>query len=132
MNATTESATHIAQAPALILIIVFTVLSGLGDAAGFIYASKVWHEGRFVWIESLKCIAGFQFGMVMYWFALWKLNEHGVVAVEVQTLFWFVATIVGVALISGRLLQWPVVDQAIAGAVMMGVGWLLFRSATTL
>ena len=111
------------------LIGVFTLLSGLGDAEGFIHAGRIWQDGRFVWVEALKCIAGFQFGMVMYWFALWKLGDYGVVAVEVQTLFWFAATIVGVALLSGRLLRWPVVDQVVAGGVLAGVGWLLFRGA---
>ncbi len=114
----------------ILLITVFTVLSGFGDAAGFIYASKVWQDGRFVWIEALKCIVGFQFGMLMYWLALWKLSDLGVVVVEIQTLFWFAATIVGVALLSGRVLSWPAVDQLIAGGVLVGVGWLLYRGAS--
>jgi hypothetical protein len=113
----------------VILIGIFTVLSGLGDAEGFIHASKVWQDGRFVWIEAVKCIAGFQFGMVMYWAALWKLGEIGVVAVEIQTLFWFVATIVGVALLSGRILRWPALDQGVALCVLAGIGWLMYRGA---
>ena len=111
------------------LIGVFTLLSGLGDAEGFIHAGRIWQDGRFVWVEALKCFAGFQFGMVMYWLALWKLGEYGVVAVEVQTLFWFAATIVGVALLSGRLLRWPVIDQVVAAGVLTGVGWLMYRGA---
>jgi hypothetical protein len=109
------------------LIVLFTTLSGLGDAEGFVHASKVWQDGRFVWSEALKCFAGFQFGMLMYWLALWKLSSHGVVAVEVQTLFWFAATIVGVALLSGRVLRWPAVDKAVAVTVLTGIGWLLCR-----
>jgi hypothetical protein len=111
------------------LIAVFTMLSGLGDAEGFIHASKVWQNGRFVWPEALKCIAGFQFGMLMYWAALWKLSSHGVVAVEIQTLFWFAATIIGVAVLSGRIAGWPSVDQAVAAAVLAGIGWLVYRGA---
>src|SRR5688500_14675383 len=88
------------QMGSMVLIGMFTVLSGLGDAEGFIHASKVWQDGRFVWVEALKCFAGFQFGMIMYWLALWKLASYGVVTVEIQTLFWFTATIVGVALLS--------------------------------
>jgi hypothetical protein len=111
------------------LIAFFTALSGFGDAEGFIHASKVWQNGRFVWREALLCIAGFQFGMLMYWLALWKLSGHGIVAVEIQTLFWFVATIVGVALLNGRIISWPAIDQAVAVAVLAGVGWLLYRGA---
>jgi hypothetical protein len=116
-----------AMTGSLAFIALFTALSGLGDAEGFIHASKVWQDGRFVWIEALKCIAGFQFGMLMYWLALWKLSHHGVVAVEIQTLFWFAATIIGVALLSGRFLRWPNIDKAVAVAVLTGIGWLLCR-----
>jgi hypothetical protein len=111
------------------LIAVFTALSGLGDAKGFIHASRVWQDGSFVSSEAWKSIAGFQFGMLMYWLALWKLAGHGVVAVEIQTLFWFVATIVGVALLSGRIASWPLIDQAVAVCILTGIGWLLYRGA---
>jgi hypothetical protein len=112
-----------------VMIAAFTLLSGIGDAAGFIYASRVWSEGRFLWPEALKCIAGFQFGMLMYWLALWKLSAHGVVSVELQTLFWFVITIIGVAAFSGRILSWPAADQAVAGCLLLGIGWLMYRGA---
>ena len=114
----------------VLLIVAFTLLSGLGDAAGFVYASRVWSEGRFVTMEALKCIAGFQFGMLMYWCALWKLSAHGIVAVEIQTLFWFVVTIVGVAIINGRVLAWPLADQLVAGGILAGVMWLMYRGAS--
>jgi divalent metal cation (Fe/Co/Zn/Cd) transporter len=47
----------------------------------------------------------------------------------VQTLFWFSATIVGVALLSGRILEWPRVDQLVAAGVLAGIGWLVYRGA---
>jgi len=112
-----------------LLIAAFTVLSAYGDAEGFVHASRIWQDGRFTLSEALKCVAGFQVGMIMYWLALWKLGDFGVVAVEVQTLFWFVTTIVGVALLSGRILRWPAVDQVVAVGVLAGVGWLMFRGA---
>lgn len=119
---------HIAVAMSSIaLIALFTTLSGFGDAEGFVHASRVWQDGRFVWMEALKCFAGFQFGMLMYWLALWKLSGHGVVAVEIQTLFWFAATIVGVAVLSGRVLRWPLIDQAVAASVLVGITWLVCR-----
>ena len=114
----------------VLLIATFTILSGLCDGAGFVYASRVWSEGRFVWIEAFKCIAAFQFGMVMYWLALWKLTQHGVESAELQTLFWFVVTIIGVALLSGRVFAWSAIDQAVAGAVLMGVFFLMYRGAS--
>jgi hypothetical protein len=111
------------------LIALLTVLSGLGDAQGFIHAGKVWQGGHIDWSHALKSAAGFQFGVIAYWFALRLLAEHGVVAVEVQTLFWFGATIIGIALLSGQVLRWPAVDQIAAGAVLVGIAWLLYRTA---
>ena len=103
----------------VLLILAFTLLSGLGDAAGFVCASRVWSDGRFVWVEALKCIAGFQFGMIMYWLALWKLSAHGIVSVEIQTF----------ALLNGRVLSWAPLDQAVAAGVLAGVMWLMYRGA---
>ena len=110
-------------------IVLFTLLSGVGDAQGFVWAGKVWNGGSFHWPSALKSAAGFQLGVLMYWFALRHLQENGVVAVEVQTLFWFGATIVGVALLGGQFLRWPLVDQLAAAAVLAGICWLMFRTA---
>jgi hypothetical protein len=114
----------------VLLIATFTMLSGLGDAAGFVFASRIWSEGRFVGVEAAKCLAGFQFGMLMYWVALWKLSEHGIDSAELQTMFWFVVTIIGVALLSGRVFAWAPLDQVVAGAVVMGVFFLMYRGAS--
>lgn len=114
---------------AVALITVFILLSGLGDAVGFVHANKVWQDGGFDWREALLSAAGFQFGMLMFWLALWKLSSHGVVSVEVQTLFWFGATIVGVAVLSGRILNWPPADHAVGVVVIAGIGWLMYRGA---
>ena len=116
-------------AGSIVVIAVLTALSGLGDAQGFIHAGKVWQDGRFIWAEALKCAAAFQFGTIMYWLALRSLSSHGIVAVEIQTLFWFGITIVGVAIFSGHYLRWPMADQAAAIGVLAGIGWLLFRAS---
>ena len=115
----------------LLLVAVFTLLSGIGDAQGFLHASRVWNSGEFQWVAAFKSAAGFQFGVLMYWFALRHLQASGVVAVEVQTLFWFGATIIGVALLSGSFLSWPVADKLAAVAVLAGIAWLMFRTAGT-
>jgi len=112
----------------VLLIVLLTVLCGFGDAQGFIHAGKVWDGGVFDGSRALRSAAGFQLGVIAYWFVLRLLAEHGIVAVEVQTLFWFVATIVGVALLNGQALRWPLIDQAIAGCVLAGVGWLMYRT----
>ena len=113
----------------IVLIVLFTLLSGLGDAQGFVHAGKVWNQGHFDWIEALKSAAGFQFGVFMYWLAVRQLAFQGVVAPEVQTLFWFVATMVGIGALSGHFVRWPVVDQCAAVCVLLGIGWLMVRTA---
>ena len=116
------------MAPA-VLIILFTLLSGLGDALGFIYAGRIWPVGQFHAVEALKSAAAFQIGVAMYWCALHHLEAKGVVAVEAQTLFWFGATIIGIALLSRQFTRWPAADQAVGVAVLLGIGWLLYRTA---
>jgi hypothetical protein len=117
------------QVTSIALIACFTLLSGLGDALGFIHAGRVWQEGRFVWSEAAQSAAGFQFGVAMYWVALHFLAARGVIAVEMQTIFWFGATLIGIAILSREFLRWPASDQAVAFAVLAGIGWLLVRNA---
>jgi hypothetical protein len=114
----------------VLLIVLFTLLSGLGDALGFIYAGRVWQGGQFNAANALKSTAAFQAGVTMYWLALRHLEAQGVVAVEAQTLFWFGATVIGIAVLSRQFLRWPLPDQAVALAVLIGIGWLLHRTAT--
>ena len=73
--------------------------------------AEVWKDGEFQWLAAVKSAAGFQFGVLMYWFALRHLTVEGRVAVEVQTLFWFGATIIGVALLGGGFMRWPLADK---------------------
>ncbi len=37
-------------------------------------------------------------------------------------------TVVGVAFISGKFLQWQATDQIVAAVVLLGIAWLLFRA----
>lgn len=111
------------------LIILFTTLSGYGDARGFIHASRIWQDGKFIWQEALRSAVGFQFGVLMFWIALRYLGRFGVIGAEVQTLIWFGVTIIGVAALSGRFLRWGHAEQAVALLVLAGIGWLLYRDA---
>ncbi len=110
------------------LMIVFTLLSGVGDALGFIHAGRVWKGDQFLWSEALKSFLGFSAGGFMYWMALRYLTGFGIASAEIQTLFWFGVTLVGIALLSGQFVRWHSVDQVIAVAVLAGIGWLLIRA----
>ena len=116
-----------AQAVPVLLVLVLTIFSGVADSQGFIHAARIWEGTRPLWGEVAGSALGFAGGAVCYWLALRYLNELGVVAPEIQTLLWFAVTIVGVAVYSGRFLQWPLPDQVVALGVLAGIGWLVLR-----
>ena len=62
--------------------------------------------------------------------ALRTLGAWGVVATEAQTLVWFAATIIGVAILSGQFLRWQLLDQTVALGVLAGIAWLLARTGS--
>lgn len=115
------------QIKPLALIIVVTLFSGIADAQGFLHASKIWQDGKLVWDQLAKSALGFSAGIGSYWLSLRYMRELGVVAPEIQTLTWFAVSLIGVALLSGKFFKWPLVDQAVALAVLVGVGFLLVR-----
>lgn len=112
-----------------VLIVGFTIASGLLDALAFTYSSKMWDGGRLVWSLATKAAASFALGITLYWIAVRYLGEAGIVLPEIQTLIWFSVTIIGVTLIGGRFVQWPVVDQLVAVNVLLGLGWLIARTS---
>jgi hypothetical protein len=112
----------------ILLVIFFTLISGFGDAHGFLHSSRIWQDGRFVWPEAIRAMAGFLFGILMFWFSLRWLAQLGVASAEVQSLLWFSVTIVGVALLSGQFFRWERIDQVVAAVVLAGMGWLLIRT----
>jgi len=113
----------------IVLLIALTLLSGVADAQGFVHASQVWLNGKLVWPEVMKSAVGFVGGIVAYWMCIRLLQELSIFSPEMQTLGWFTATILGVALFSGKFVQWPIVNQLIGIAVLFGLTWLLVRPA---
>lgn len=111
----------------LMLIIGLTLISGLCDSYGFTHAANVWQDGRLIGREIARSAGGFVGGISLYWVAVRYLNAVGIASAELQTLLWFGTTLIGVALLSGRFLQWRTVDQLIAVAILVGIGWLLSR-----
>jgi hypothetical protein len=111
-----------------LIVIAFKLISGLGDALGFIHAGRVWQGSQFIWREALASAVAFQCGAFAFWMALRFLQALGVITPETQTLLWFGATTAGIAILRGRFFHWPIADQIVALAVLVGIGWLLFRT----
>lgn len=109
------------------LIISLIIISGLGDSQGFVHASNVWNNGKIVPVELLKSAISFTIGIVAYWLCIRFLQDIKVISPETQTLGWFVVTIVGVAITSGRFFHWHIVDQIVGFIVISGIAWLFIR-----
>lgn len=112
------------------IIILLILLSGFADSQGFIHASKVWVNGMPVWKEFVKSSLGFGLGIVTFWLAIRYMDKVGIVSPEIQTILWFAAAIIGVAVLGGHFLHWKAVDQLVALGVISGIGWLLLRTNT--
>lgn len=116
------------QIRAILVMLTFTLLSGLADSQGFVHASAMWSPGRVLWPEMGKSAAGFIVGFLAYWPATRYMSFFGVRASEVQTAVWFVVAIVGVAAVSGKLWGWPLGDKVAAVIALSGLLWLTVRT----
>ena len=106
---------------------LLTLISGFSDSQGFLHAANIWHKGNIVWMELGKSALGFITGVISYWMVIKFLQEVGIILPEIQTVGWFTATIIGLALINGKFAKWQSVDQIVAILVVCGIGWLIFR-----
>src|SRR6185295_1021827 len=80
------------------IILGLTVLSGVGDAQGFVHATRIWSSGSFVGAELAKSAFGFGSGMVFYWLLTRSAGSAGIVSSEIQVLGWFAVTLTSVAI----------------------------------
>jgi len=112
----------------LIIIIIVTLIAAIGDSLGFVYAAQVWKAGKLIWKELAKSAIGFWIGNIGYWIAVRYLIERKVISPEIQTIIWFITTVIIIAILSGRFFKWQLLDQIVGIGVMLGVGWLIFRT----
>lgn len=112
----------------LITVVILTVITGLADSQGFVHAAKVWEKGHFISPEAIKSAVAIIIGLVSYWLLIKFMQQYGIFSAEIQILIWFVVTIIGVALFSGKIFQWTVLDQAIALITLFGIGALIIRT----
>ncbi len=112
-----------------LIVLALCLVSGVADARGFIHASRMWRGDDLAWAEFGRSALGFVVGIGAYWLSLRYMQRLEIVSPTVQTTVWFVVTIVGVALASGQFVRWPTGDQFVAAGVVVGLGWLLYRTA---
>jgi hypothetical protein len=104
-----------------------TLVSGTGDAFGFVHAARVWRGNSIVGSELLLAVVGFAVGIASYIVVLRYLDQLGIRAPEVQSLAWFTVTIFGVAVIQRTWLAWSAADRVVAAIAVLSVGWLVVR-----
>jgi hypothetical protein len=107
------------------VVLLLTVLSGLLDGRGFVYASRAWPQGVLDWRMAGASIAAFGAGLACYVLAIKYLQHLGVLSVALQSGIWFVVTAVGISLMDGRIGEWTRSQQVVALMVAAGLCWLL-------
>jgi hypothetical protein len=110
--------------------VALTLASGLADSYGFVHAARVWDGGRLVPAELGRSSVGFALGITTYWIVIRFLEQLGVHSVAIQTVGWFGATLVGVAVVTVEFQGWGTANQIIALGVALGIGWLMIATGT--
>jgi len=116
------------QGVAVTLFIALTAVTGLADSQGFVHASRIWDDGRWMWREAWMSGVAFAVGVVSYWVVVRFVAELGVRSAAIQTMGWFAVTIAAVALTEGGH-KWEALDVVTAIVVVGGLGLLLYRTA---
>ena len=116
------------QGVAVTLFIALTAVTGMADSQGFVHASRIWDDGRWVWREAWMSGVAFAVGVVSYWVVVRFVAELGVRSAAIQTMGWFAVTIAAVALTEGGH-KWEPLDVVTAIVVVAGLGLLLYRTA---
>src|SRR5882672_338145 len=111
----------------VVLVIALTLFSGLADSRAFLLAAKTWENDRLNYLLLGKSLLFFGFGILLYILSLKFLRYLGVHSATIQTSLWFMATLIGLAVISGEFVRWHRLDQAIALVVAAGLTWLVVR-----
>jgi len=106
-------------------VLLLTVLSGVMDARGFVYAGRAWPGGNLSWTAVGQSLLAFVAGISLYIGAVRFMQSMGLNAVALQSGIWFVATAIGIAALDGSVVQWTRLQQAVALVVMLGLAWLI-------
>lgn len=113
----------------LVVVVVLTVLSGLLDGRGFVYAARAWPGGDLDLRLAASAVLAFATGLVCYVIAVKFLQQFGVGSVALQSAIWFVVTVVGISLMDGRIATWTRPQQIVGLLVAAGLCWLIVSTA---
>jgi hypothetical protein len=114
-----------------LLVLVLTILSGVMDARGFVYAARAWPEGRLDPRLALASMVAFFAGLSLYIVAVRFMQAFGLQGVALQSALWFVVTAIGVAAMDGSVLNWSRAQQIVAIGIVAGLGWLIATTSAS-
>ena len=109
----------------LVVVGLLTLVSGLLDARGFVYAARAWPAGQLDLKMGLASLGSFAGGVTVYIVAIKFMQNAGIRGVALQSGIWFVVTAIGIAAMDGTLLQWTRTQQLVGVAVALALGWLI-------
>jgi hypothetical protein len=104
---------------------LLTLVSGLLDARGFVYASRAWPSGELDPRMGLASMASFAGGLTAYILSIKFMHHAGIQGVALQSGIWFVVTAIGIAIMDGSITQWTRVQQVVGIAVAIALCWLI-------
>jgi len=113
------------------VVAILTIVSGLLDARGFVYAARAWPDGQLDLRMGLASLAAFAGGVSAYIIAIRFMQNAGIHGVALQSGIWFVVTAIGIAAMDGSILQWSRAQQLVGLAVAIALGWLITTTRTS-
>jgi hypothetical protein len=114
-----------------VLVLVLTILSGLMDARGFVYAARAWPGGKLDARFATASMVAFFAGLSLYIVSVRFMQSFGLHGVALQSALWFVVTAVGVAAMDGSVLQWTRAQQVVAAGLVAGLAWLISTTSAS-
>ena len=81
----------------LAVVGLLTIVSGLLDARGFVYAARAWPDVQLDLKIALASLVSFAGGVSAYIVAVKFMQNAGIHGVALQSGIWFVVTAVGIA-----------------------------------
>lgn len=109
----------------LLVVGLLTIVSGLLDARGFVYAARAWPGGHLDTKVGLLSLLSFAGGLTAYIVAVKFMQNAGIQGVALQSGIWFVVTAVGIALMDGSIVNWSRTQQVVGVAVAVALCWLI-------
>lgn len=113
---------------ALLTVSLLTAFGAWADTRGFIWADRIWVDGRIVGNALVIAIAAYTAGMLAYVAALRYLSRLGEVGVTLQASGWYALTTIGVMVASGDAFGWSWTDRLLA---LLSIGSLTLLVART-